>query len=133
MDKQERIVLERKAGTELERLLGDGNTPQKIAKRARIVIMTADGAGVIHACGRGLEDHRLALAGVFRRDRRGRARQGPLQATWPKAARCCHIQWGWPFIGGKWCIIPQLPPRWLPRGEQLRGADGRQVPGCRCD
>lgn len=45
--KPARIVLERKARSELERLLADGNTPQKIAKRARIVIMTADGYGVM--------------------------------------------------------------------------------------
>jgi len=44
---QTRIVLERKARTELERLLADGNTRQKIAKRARIVLMTADGYGVM--------------------------------------------------------------------------------------
>lgn len=44
---QARIVLERKARTELERLLADGNTAQKIAKRARIVLMTADGYGVM--------------------------------------------------------------------------------------
>jgi len=42
-----RIVLELKARTKLERLLADGNTPQKIAKRARIVLMTADGYGVM--------------------------------------------------------------------------------------
>jgi transposase len=41
-----RIILEGKARRELERLLGDGNTPQKIAKRARIVVMTGDGYGV---------------------------------------------------------------------------------------
>ena len=47
--KPARIVLERKARSELERLLADGNTPQKIAKRARIVIMTADGSYVERA------------------------------------------------------------------------------------
>jgi len=36
------IVLDRKARRELEQLLTDGNTAQKIAKRARIVLMTAD-------------------------------------------------------------------------------------------
>jgi transposase len=41
------IVLDRKARRELERLLADGNTAQKIAKRARIVLMTADGHGVV--------------------------------------------------------------------------------------
>ena len=30
------VLLQRKPRTELERLLADGNTPQKIAKRARI-------------------------------------------------------------------------------------------------
>jgi transposase len=47
MEQVARIVLERKARTELERLLADGNTRQKIAKRARIVLMTADGYGVV--------------------------------------------------------------------------------------
>jgi hypothetical protein len=40
------IVLDRKARRELEHLLADGNTAQKIAKRARIVVMTANGHGV---------------------------------------------------------------------------------------
>ena len=44
--KQIRIILGRKARTELNRLLADGNTPQKIARRARIVLMNADGFGV---------------------------------------------------------------------------------------
>jgi hypothetical protein len=34
-------------GIELERLLADGNTAQKIAKRARIVLMSGDGHGVM--------------------------------------------------------------------------------------
>jgi transposase len=42
-----RIILERTARRELNRLLADGNTPQKIAKRARIVLMTADGFSVM--------------------------------------------------------------------------------------
>jgi hypothetical protein len=37
------IVLDREARGELEELLTDGNTAQKIVKRARIVLMTADG------------------------------------------------------------------------------------------
>src|ERR1700731_1346333 len=41
------IVLDRKARRELEQLLTDGNTAQKIAKRARIVLMTAAGHGVV--------------------------------------------------------------------------------------
>lgn len=41
------IVLDRAARRELEQLLSDGNTAQKIAKRARIVLMTADGHGVV--------------------------------------------------------------------------------------
>ncbi|MGF6312493.1 DNA invertase Pin-like site-specific DNA recombinase, partial [Bradyrhizobium sp. i1.12.3] len=41
------IVLDCKARRELEQLLVDGNTAQKIAKRARIVLMTADGHGVV--------------------------------------------------------------------------------------
>jgi hypothetical protein len=57
---QTRIVLERKARAELNRLLADGNTPQKIAKRVRIILMNADGHG------RGCEDHGLALAEIFR-------------------------------------------------------------------
>jgi len=44
--KQTDIVLSRGDRKELERLAGDGNTLQKIAKRARIVLMTADGSGV---------------------------------------------------------------------------------------
>src|SRR6266540_460192 len=41
------ILLDRTARRELEQLLTDGNTAQKIAKRARIVLMTADGRGVM--------------------------------------------------------------------------------------
>src|SRR6476620_5684193 len=41
------IALDRKARRELEQLLTDGNTAQRIAKRARIVLMTADGHGVV--------------------------------------------------------------------------------------
>src|SRR6188508_3864700 len=41
------IVVDRAARRELEQLLSDGNTAQKIAKRARIVLMTADGHGVV--------------------------------------------------------------------------------------
>jgi DNA invertase Pin-like site-specific DNA recombinase len=44
--KQNRIVLDRKARLELNRLLDDGNTPQKIVKRVRIVVMNAAGCGV---------------------------------------------------------------------------------------
>jgi transposase len=44
--KQIRIVLQRKARAELTRLLADGNTAQKIAKRVRIVLLNADGHGV---------------------------------------------------------------------------------------
>jgi transposase len=44
--KQIRIVLQRKVRAGLNRLLADGNTPQKIVKRARIVLMNADGDGV---------------------------------------------------------------------------------------
>ena len=40
-------VLQRKGRAELERLLADGNTAQTIAKRARIVLMSADGHGVM--------------------------------------------------------------------------------------
>src|SRR5476649_2086454 len=47
MDRPPQIVLERKSRTELGRLLADGNTAQKIAKRARIVLMSANGHGVM--------------------------------------------------------------------------------------
>jgi transposase len=47
MDRQPQIILQRKARIELERLLADGNTAQKIAKRARIVLMSAHGHGVM--------------------------------------------------------------------------------------
>jgi transposase len=40
-------MLERKSRLQLQRLIADGNTPQKIVKRARIVLMTADGHGVM--------------------------------------------------------------------------------------
>jgi transposase len=42
-----RFVLERKARLRLRRLIADGNTPEKIVKRARIILMTADGRGVM--------------------------------------------------------------------------------------
>jgi hypothetical protein len=42
-----RFVLERKARLRLRRLIADGNTPQKIVRRARIILMTADGHGVM--------------------------------------------------------------------------------------
>src|ERR1700720_3411239 len=45
--KQPQIVRQRKGRAELERLLADGNTAQKIAKRASIVLMSADGHGVM--------------------------------------------------------------------------------------
>src|SRR4030081_2211663 len=44
---ESRFVLERKARPQLQQLIGDGNTPQKIVKRARIILMTADGHGVM--------------------------------------------------------------------------------------
>src|ERR1019366_8853461 len=47
MDRPPQIVLQLKSRTELERLLADGNTAQKIAKRARIVLISADGHGVM--------------------------------------------------------------------------------------
>ena len=47
MDGPPQIVVQRKSRTELERLLADGNTAQKIVKRARIVLMSADGHGVM--------------------------------------------------------------------------------------
>src|SRR3984893_4273916 len=44
---ESRFVLERKARRQLQQLIADGNTPQKIVKRARIIVMTADGHGVM--------------------------------------------------------------------------------------
>ena len=41
------IVLSRKDRAELEAIVADGNTHQKIAKRARIVLLTAEGTGVM--------------------------------------------------------------------------------------
>ncbi len=41
-----RFALERKARLQLQRLIADGNTPQKIVKRAMIILMTADDHGV---------------------------------------------------------------------------------------
>ena len=41
------IALTRRDRTELERIAGDGNTPQKVAKRARIVLLTSAGVGVM--------------------------------------------------------------------------------------
>jgi transposase len=45
--KQTEIVLSRGERKALERIAGDGNTQQKIAKRVRIVLMAAEGAGVM--------------------------------------------------------------------------------------
>ena len=42
-----RFVLERKVRLQLQGLIADGNTRQKIVKRARIILMTADGHGVM--------------------------------------------------------------------------------------
>jgi len=47
MEHEARLTLNRKVRSEFESLLADGNTPQKIAKRARIVLMTAAGHGVM--------------------------------------------------------------------------------------
>jgi hypothetical protein len=44
---ESRFVLERKARLQLQQLITDGNTPQKIVKRARIILMTAAGHGVM--------------------------------------------------------------------------------------
>src|ERR1700704_1571312 len=44
---ESRFVLQRQARLQLQRLIADGNTPQKIVKRARIILMTADGHGVM--------------------------------------------------------------------------------------
>ena len=40
-------MLERKARLQLQQLIADGNTPQKIVKRARIILMSAAGHGVM--------------------------------------------------------------------------------------
>jgi transposase len=47
MRKQAEFVLRARDRAELKGILGDGNVPQKIVKRAKIVLMTADGAGVM--------------------------------------------------------------------------------------
>src|ERR1700724_4516276 len=44
---ESRFVLERKARLQMQQLICDGNTLQKIVKRARIIVMTADGHGVM--------------------------------------------------------------------------------------
>src|SRR5713101_3187860 len=45
--KQAKIVLARKARAELKRIVADGNTAQKLVKRARIVLLMAAGVGVM--------------------------------------------------------------------------------------
>jgi len=45
--KRSQIVLWRKDRAELEAIVADGNTRQKIVKRVRIVLLTADGLGVM--------------------------------------------------------------------------------------
>jgi len=45
--KQREIVLAPWDRAELERIVADGNARQKIVKRARIVLMTAEGLGVV--------------------------------------------------------------------------------------
>ena len=47
MKKQAAFVLRARDRTGLEGILRDGNVPQKIVKRAKIVLMTADSAGVM--------------------------------------------------------------------------------------
>jgi len=47
MKKQAAFVLRARDRTGLEGILRDGNVPQKIVKRAKIILMTADGAGVM--------------------------------------------------------------------------------------
>ena len=76
------IVLGRKARTELERLVADGNTPQKIVKRARIVLMTADGHGVMAI----MREVGVSKTTVWRWQEysprpASRADQGPIQAA----------------------------------------------------
>src|SRR3979490_2334832 len=45
--KQAEFTLSAKDRAELEKIVGDGNAAQKAAKRAKMVLMTADGAGVM--------------------------------------------------------------------------------------
>ena len=45
--KQAEFTLSAKDRAELEKIVGDGNAAQKVAKRAKIVLMTAAGAGVM--------------------------------------------------------------------------------------
>src|SRR3984893_14432796 len=88
--KQPQIVLQRKGRAELERLLADWNTAQKIAKRARIVLMSADGHGVMAIMREaGVSKTTVALAGVFRRGRRRGSHQGPHQAARQEADQRC--------------------------------------------
>src|ERR1700720_2913040 len=47
MKKQAAFVLRARDRIGLEGILRNGNVPQKIVKRAKIVLMTADGAGVM--------------------------------------------------------------------------------------
>src|ERR1700719_5297298 len=45
--KQAEFTVSAKDRAELEKIVRDGNAAQKVAKRAKIVLMTADGAGVM--------------------------------------------------------------------------------------
>src|SRR5271168_1579957 len=45
--KQAEFPLSAKDRARLEKIVGDGNAPQKVAKRAKIVLMSADGVGVM--------------------------------------------------------------------------------------
>ena len=45
--KQAELTLSAKDRAGLEKIVGDGNAAQKVAKRAKIVLMTADGVGVM--------------------------------------------------------------------------------------
>lgn len=83
------ITLELKRGdrSALRDLVADGNTAQKIAKRARIVLLTAEGHGttaIMRAVG--VSKTTVWRWQVFCRGRRWRPHQGSLQAARQEAA-----------------------------------------------
>src|SRR6202045_2639421 len=77
---ESRFVLERKSRLQLQQLIADGNTPQKIVKRARIILMTADGHGVM-AIMREVGVSKTTVWRWFRRSRSRRTRERSLQTA----------------------------------------------------
>ena len=126
------IVLSRKDRAELEAIVADGNTRQKIAKRARIVLLTAEGTGVM-AIMRQVEvsktsvwrwQERFAEAGVVgllqgtvpgspaRRPlpRRSGSRSSPRRGAQEKPANATHwsVRGPWPR---RWAVSPSSVQR----------------------